>query len=93
MNNNFDNLSLENISPPLKLRRHHAVSHSSQLLLTFFDTKTHEIVYGNPDLSDRSNQNLVKLSFWGSGQCNPNLLRRKQDDQNDRPNTIITAKL
>lgn len=75
MNGNDLDSDLEDLpTPPPTLRRQNAIMNADDINQRFFDTETHEIVFGNPDISHSSNKNLIKLQLWQSGRCNPNLL-------------------
>jgi hypothetical protein len=83
MNEDSLDFDLEDLPPPPTLRRQHAMGpdDSSQI---FFDTKTKEIVSGNPDLTHSSNKNLVRAITWKLGQCNPNAFFFPKDDRDDQ---------
>jgi hypothetical protein len=92
MNEDSLDFDLEDLPPLPTLRRQNAMGpdDSSQI---FFDTKTKEIVSGNPDLTHSSNKNLVRVITCKSGQCRPNTFfipKNDRDDQDPGMNAIPT---
>lgn len=95
MNDNELDSDLEDLptSSPT-LRRQNAITSVDDINQRFFDTETHEIVCGNPDISHSSNKNLIKLQLWQSGRCNPNLFfcsRKNEYDDVAGMNAIVVC--
>jgi hypothetical protein len=87
----FD-IDAEELPMPPTLRRQNAMIPGETLQPRFFDTKTHELVSGNPDLKHATNKYLVKLLLWQSGRCKPNQLSStRKDDRNDRDDASASS--
>lgn len=88
------NDELTDLPPPPTLRRQNAISCPEDLKQRFLDTRTNELVFGNPDLTHISNRNLVKLgSFnWAPGKCKPKTMAffKNQDNKHDDNNMPIS---
>lgn len=81
-------MSISDVLPNLpSLRRKHAMMEKNDLHRTFYDRITQEKIYGNPDITHPSNQNLVELAPWQSGRCNSHQFfsRKNNDHHNDDP--------
>ncbi|KTD74939.1 hypothetical protein [Legionella waltersii] len=77
---------------PPTLRRQNAMIPGETTQPRFFDTKTHELVSGNPDLEHKTNKDLVKLLFWQSGRCKPNQLSdMRKNDRSDRDDASASS--
>ena len=93
MNEDILDFDLEDLPPLPTLRRQNAMGPDDSPQI-FFDTKTKEIVSGNPDLTHSSNKNLVRAITWKSGQCNPKnaffFPKNDHDDKDPGMNAILT---